>query len=143
MGYLASPSFIFSIGLIQDDGIAMDGILCWGGGLFCGFLALILELHLFQKVEFWPKPLALYFARQMACGIAFLTLSFALANSVTMVVHFLPSGIPLVSFLVIPLMAALYLPLIAPFGAIVGLINGVLFRIAHISQVHERVVNFP
>ena len=144
---LCSTIFIYFLNWFDTGEWVSDG---WnfmlGAGLVCGLPALIFELRLFRKVGFWPGPLALYLARQCACGIAVLSISFALSNSAAMMVYSVSSqqnpGILLASFILIPSMSAFYLPLIAPFGAVVGLINGVLFRIVRTSQGYERAAIF-
>jgi hypothetical protein len=141
---LCSVAFIFFLNWTDTGRWASDGwSFMLGAGLVCGVLALVLELSLFRKVEHRQIPLVLFLGRQIAYGIVFLALSFALSNSVTMMVYLPPSqrnlGNLLPFFLTSPFMAIFYLPLIAPFGVVAGLLNGILFRITDSSQVHESV----
>jgi hypothetical protein len=101
------------------------------GGLVSGSLALLYELHLYRTLEFWPKSLTRFLPRQMFCGIAFITMGLMIALSITIVIDLLHSPSDVLWFVLIPLTTATYFPLLIPFGLVVGLINGVLFRLGH------------
>jgi hypothetical protein len=119
----------YDTGQWNSDGWMFMGI----GGLVCGCLALWIETKLYAKHTFWPTRLLPFLCRLILMGMLWIAISFALGNYLALLTTSKQSApqlpVRLLAVFVIRLMTVFYSFLIAPFGVIVGLVNGVLVRL--------------
>ena len=109
------------------------------GGILCGALALLLEYNIYRRFDLWPHNSVLFFTRLITLSILFTTMSLAVSYLITFIVDWLTLGSSTTAGLlvVIPFMALFYLPMIIPFGMILGFINGTLLQLVHVSSVDK------
>ena len=135
---LFSVAFIYFLnwydtGLWDSDGWIFMAL----GGILCGALALLLEYNIYHRSNLWPHNSVLFFTRFITLSILFITMSFVVGYLVTFIVDWLTPGssTTIGQLVVIPFMALFYLPMIIPFGVILGFINGTLLQLVHVFSV--------
>jgi len=135
---LCNVAFIYFLnwydtGLWDSDGWIFMAL----GGILCGALALLLEYNIYRRFNLWSHNSVLFFTRLITLSILFITMSLAISYIATFIVDWLTSGSSTTTALlvVIPFMALFYLPMIIPFGVILGFINGTLLQLVHVSSV--------
>jgi hypothetical protein len=102
------------------------------GGIFFGCLALIVEMGLYHRYEFWPRNVFLFYLRLITFSTLFIALSFTVSSFGSNALDTLIEGkgvlVAVHLLLIIPFAIAFYLTMIIPFGTVVGLVNGLLLR---------------
>ena len=114
----------WDINLNRYNIIAVSGVLC-------GSLALVIELWLLRQAKFWPRNPFLFISRLMAISVLYVALSFAISSLWTILTTTEAFDRAFSFLFIVPLMTMFYLPMMVPFGVVVGFINGALLRLTH------------
>jgi len=100
-------------------------------GLLTSGVALWVEERTYRAHGYWPQHLLLYLGRAGFTGTVCLATSFTLGNLMAFGLMTRGAIEAWPSLLAIPLMTAIYLLMMVPFGVFAGLVTGLLFRLSH------------
>jgi hypothetical protein len=119
-----------------------DGWIFMGvGGLISGCFSLWLERKIYSKRAFWPKKSVPFLCRLVITSTLWIAFGFTVGNwlGLSHILQGSTSEFPvgLSAALVIPMMTLFYSFLIAPIGAVVGVVNSLLIRWTAAFHVHE------